>query len=218
MSMRISSGVSEFAFVRHRMTYRLALILAIAAAWTAPIALTAAEVPRTTVTVRVYQAVALPSAVEQRALTEAETVLRAAHVNVRWRTCSGPTRSAACDEPPGPAELFLRVVRKGMPRLGASATLGDALVVRRAGGSVLATVYVDNVAWLATVAETDVAVLLGRVAAHELGHLIMQTTGHARHGLMRQNWTPREVRRNRASDWVFAAVDVAAMREPKLEY
>ena len=63
-------------------------------------------------------------------------------------------------------------------------------------------------------AGTDVAVLLGRVAAHELGHLMMHTTAHARRGLMRPNWTPYEVRRNRLADWEFTAEDVTAMRQP----
>jgi hypothetical protein len=109
------------------------------------------------------------------------------------------------------------VVREGAPCQDTSATLGEALVVRPAGG-VLAAVNVHCVAWLATAARTDVAVLLGRVAAHELGHLMMRTPAHARRGLMRPHWTPDEVRRNRAADWAFTAGDVAAMRQPGTEY
>ena len=172
-------------------------------------------VPRTALTVRVYQTAGLPSMLEQRALAEAETVLRAELVDVRWQECTGLNPSPACDVPPGSSELLL-VVREGAPCQDTSATLGEALVVRRAGG-VLATVHFSCVAWLATVARTDVAVLLGRVTAHELGHLLMRTSAHARRGLMRPNWTPDEVRRNRAADWAFTAGDVAAMREPRLE-
>jgi hypothetical protein len=88
---------------------------------------------------------------------------------------------------PGPSELSL-VVREGAPCQDTPAALGDASVVRRAGG-VLATVYVNCVAWLATAARTDIAVLLGRVAAHELGHLVMRTSAHGHRGLMRQPGT-----------------------------
>ena len=157
----------------------------------------------------------LPSALEQRVLTEAETVLRAGLEDVHWQVCTGLNASPTCDVPPGPSELLL-VVREGVPCHDTAATLGKALVVRRAGG-VLATVHVNCVAWLATAARTDVAVLLGRVAAHELGHLMMRTSSHARRGLMRPNWTPDEVRRNRAADWAFTAADVAAMRQPGTE-
>ena len=62
-------------------------------------------------------------------------------------------------------------------------------------------------------AGTDVAVLLGRVAAHELGHLMMDTSAHTRRGLMRPNWTPDEVRRNHFADWEFTAEDVTSMRQ-----
>jgi hypothetical protein len=98
-----------------------------------------------------------------------------------------------------------------------SATLGAALVVRREGG-VLPTVYVDCVASLATAAGADVAVLLGRVSAHELGHLMMRTSAHARRGLMRPHWTSNEIRRNRPPDWAFTEGDVAAMRQPGARY
>ena len=53
----------------------------------------------------------------------------------------------------------------------------------------------------------DIAVLLGRVAAHEHtddAHL----SAHARRGWGR---TLEEVRRNRAADWVFTAEDLAAI-------
>jgi hypothetical protein len=79
-------------------------------------------------------------------------------------------------------------------------------------------VYVNCVASLATAARADVAVLLGRVAAHELGHLMMRTSAHARRGLMRPNWTLNEIRRNRPADWAFTEGDVAAMRQPGAEY
>ena len=216
MSTRQSSSVSEFAFVRHRKMYSFALILASAAVGTSHAALTATAVPRIALTVRVYQTAGLPSALEHRALDEAETVLRAGLVDVRWQECTGLNSPPACDMPPGSSELLL-VVRDGAPCQDTRAKLGEAWVVRRAGG-VLATVYVNCVACLATAARTDVAVLLGRVAAHELGHLLMRTSAHGRRGLMRPNWTPDEVRRNRAADWAFTAGEVAAMRQPGTAY
>jgi hypothetical protein len=215
MSTRRSSSLCEFAFVRHRTTYSLALLLACACVWTSPIAFAATAVPRIALTVRVYQTARLPSALEQRALAEAETVLRAGLVDVRWQECTGLNSPPTCDVPPGPSELLL-AVREGACQ-DTPPTLGKAFVVRREGG-VLATVYVNCVAWLATAAGTDVAVLLGRVAAHELGHLIIRTSAHARRGLMRPNWTLDEVRRNHAGDWAFTGGDVAAMRQPWTKY
>jgi hypothetical protein len=144
LSARRSTSLSEFGSVRHRTTYSLALILACAAVWTSPTA--AAAVPRIALTVRVYQIAGLAFTLEQQALAEAETVLRAGLVEVRWQECTGLNPSPICDVPPGPSELLL-VVRAGDPcHQDTSATLGAALVVRRAGG-VLATVYVSCVAY-----------------------------------------------------------------------
>jgi hypothetical protein len=202
--------------VSTRMSRRavVSLILAGAVAWTSPSAVTAAAI-RTTITVRVYQTAGLPPTLEQRALTEAETVLRAARVDARWENCTDLSRpSAACDAPAKPSEFFLRVLREGPTRQDTSSRLGDAIIGRRPGDGVLATVYFNHFARVAEVAETDVALLLGRVAAHELGNLLMHSSAHARRGLMRPNWTPHEVRRDLPADWTFTAGDVAAMRQP----
>ena len=200
-----------------RTTCRLALFLAGVVAWTSPSALSAAA-SWTTITVRVYQTVGLPSTLERRALTEAETVLRAARVDVRWRNCTGLSRQpTTCDAPPAPSELSLRVLREGTTRQHTSRRLGDAIVVHGPDTGTLATVYFNHVARVAEAAQTDVAVLVGRVAAHELGHLLMHSSTHAPHGLMRANWTLREVQQNRAVDWTFTAWDVAAMRQPAPE-
>jgi hypothetical protein len=205
------SHAAEHAFARYVTTYCATLILAAAAVCAFPARLAAAAVPRTTITVRVCKDVSLPSMVEQRALDEAGAVLRAASVDVRWRKCTGPDVDASSTA----FELVLRIVeaRQATP----PAVLGTAFVIRRAGG-VLATVYADRVAVLANQALIDVAVLFGRVAAHELGHLMMRTSVHARHGLMRSQWTTDELRRNYAPDWTFTARDVAEMRQPGSDY
>ena len=192
---------------------RLALILASAVAWAPPATFAAAVDVRTTITVRVYQTAGLSPTLERRALVEAGTVLRTARVDVRWKRCVGVRPSFACDVPAGPSDLLLQVV----PDERQDRILGTAVVVRGAGG-VLATVYASQVARVAEEAGSDIAVLLGRVAAHELGHLLMNTTAHASRGVMRANWTPDEVRQGLAADWMFTAEDRAAMRQAGPEY
>lgn len=198
--------------IRQATTSSLALILACAMVWTWPASLAAAAAPRIGLTVRVYKTTGLPSALQERAQAEAETVLREALVDVHWEECTGMNSAPACHLPPGPSEVVL-AVREGTACVKTSVTLGEAFVVPRASG-VLATVYVNCIARLATESGTDVGVLLGRVAAHELGHLMMRSAAHARRGLMRPKWTPSEVRQNRAADWTFTAADIAAMHQP----
>jgi hypothetical protein len=195
---------------------RLALVLAVAAISMTPAAATAEEGVRATITVRVYQTAGLEPTFEQRALAEARRVLGAALVDVRWRPCHGRGHepSVACGPAQGSAELSLRLLRGNAPRSSAATRLGEALMDRRAGAAVMATVYVNRVERMANVAGRDAAVLLGRVTAHELGHLLMRTAEHAHRGLMRPRWTTDEVRRDRAGDWMFTSGDVAAMRQP----
>ena len=190
----------------------IALLCAAAAVWMSPGPLMAGDIPPG-ITVRVYETAGLPSALEQRAFAEAGALLRAAFVDVRWLECTGANHAPACDVPLGPSE-FVLVIRKGGECPVISAALGKALVPHR-GGGVLATVYFGQVACLAMTTNADVAVLLGRVTAHELGHLMMQNPKHSPRGLMRERWTPHEVRRNHASDWAFTAADAAAMRCPQ---
>jgi hypothetical protein len=189
----------------------LAIVLSAAAVLTPSTSLTAAEAPRSTVTVRIYQTADLPFPLE-RALAEAERVLRGAFVDIRWRRCGVWSSAAACTDLLEASELVLRIAPEGTPRRPRPFTLGEALVSPCTGG-VLASVYTDRVAALAAEVDTDVAVLLGRVAAHELGHLMMHSSvHHASRGLMRPNWTRQEVQRNIAADWMFTAEDVAAIR------
>jgi len=163
------------------------------------------------ITVRLYQTVDPSSTLEPRVLAEADKVLRPALVTVLWRPCSGADRSAACDRPPVRSELLVRIVRHRAVRPGVTTVLGNAFVASGRGG-VLATVYVDEVEDLARAAGLDPALLLGRATAHEIGHLLMRTSAHARFGLMRDTWTVQEIHRNQPLDWMFTAGDVVAMR------
>jgi hypothetical protein len=85
-----------------RTVHGLGFSFVCAAMWTCSSAVTAMVAPRTTLTVRVYDTVRLPAALERRALAEAEIVLRSALVDVRWQHCTGPARSEACSVPPAP--------------------------------------------------------------------------------------------------------------------
>jgi len=50
----------------------------------------------------------------------------------------------------------------------------------------------------------DAGELLGRVIAHEIAHLLLGTSDHGPHGLMRGEWRASELARERPSDWRLA--------------
>jgi len=172
--------------------------------------LSAAVAAWTDVVVRVYDTTGLAGPSQQRALTAASTALVTASVDVVWIDCAA--RSGACEAPPAPRELIVRLVNGRAPADRERLSLGDAFVGAGAHRGVLATVYVDRVRRLAATLSTDEAVLLGRAIAHELGHLLTGTGTHARVGLMRGKWTWEEIRRERREDWRFGAAEAARIR------
>ena len=106
----------------------------------------------------------------------------------------------------------MRIVSAGAVdgRLGVD-TLGFALVDVDAGAGLLATVYADRVRVVAQSAGVDEAELLGRAMAHEVGHLLLGTNGHAAHGLMRASWSSVDLRGHRVQ-WFFNGKEGEAMR------
>jgi hypothetical protein len=189
------------------MTARDALLLASFALF--PVTDVGADVPGgRLVRVRVYDAAGVPAGVRDEALAGASAALREAAIDIAWVTCP-----ADCGSPLDPGDLVLRFVRGPRPPArGAAAPLGDAFVdpVRRDG--VLATVYVDRVKALATSAGAAVAPLLGHAIAHEIGHLLLASTEHSDHGLMRPVWSHDELRRARREDWMFTGREIALIR------
>jgi hypothetical protein len=181
----------------------------------------AAETLWTEVIVRVYDNTGATEAERQPSLHLAASIVSAASVELRWKTCTqraGPsttTRSQdGCDEPLAPGELALRIVRSGVvsDRTRGTLPLGDAMIDAHSRTGVLATVYIDRVIWMADQGGMDVRALLGRAIAHELGHLLMATGAHATNGLMRPVWSPSEVRRRRIDDWILRPREIASIR------
>jgi hypothetical protein len=50
--------------------------------------------------------------------------------------------------------------------------------------------------------------LLGRVIAHEIGHLLLSGAPHEAAGLMRSRWSENEVRDQRLLDWRWSSQDI----------
>ena len=85
--------------------------------------------------------------------------------------------------------------------------------MKGAGIGRLATVYPDRVARLAEWAGVNSSVLLGRVIAHEVGHLLLGTTDHSPNGLMRARWSKLHLAHQRSiRSWGFSLEEAAAMR------
>jgi len=156
--------------------------------------------------VRVYDNAGVRDADRSTALRRAAEILFGAELDVEWLTCPAHREGWACARPLGSQELIIRLINSPrQERDGTRRTFSNSVIDEAAGEGVLATVYIDQVNWLANSAKTDRTLVLGRAIAREIGHLILGTTEHAVTGLMREVWTPEEFLRNRPEDWQFTS-------------
>jgi hypothetical protein len=146
--------------------------------------------------VRVYDAFGVPDDHLDRARMTVNRILKGAGVTVAWPQCP-------CPAPVGASELVVRIVAASPSSEPASLGFSYVDVNRKAG--TLATVFADRVHALAAAAGIDDdGELLGRAIAHEVTHLLVGTRGHERHGLMRGQWTTRELAARQPSDWMLS--------------
>jgi hypothetical protein len=152
--------------------------------------------------VRTYDNFGVTAEDMTRARAVAAVILQDAGLQAVWRDCS-----AGCADALGPGEVLLRIVEA--PDATVAQSLGCALIDLRLGSGTLATVYADRINELASRTGVKRGTLLGRAVAHEIGHLLLGTSGHSPAGLMRALWSDRELQRDVAADWIFSLDDVA---------
>jgi hypothetical protein len=193
-------------------------VLALATLALLPVPAYGAETLWKEIIVRVYDSTGASAAERRGALAIAASIVSVASLELIWRTCSEPAsaphRNSHCDKPLAPGELALRIVRSRVTddRSRAPQPLGEALIDTRTRSGVLATVFIDRVESMAAQTGDRRDLLLGRAIAHELGHLLMATSAHSAHGLMRPLWTQSEIRGRARADWTFGSKEIAAIR------
>ena len=165
--------------------------------------------------VRIYDSAGILTRDRARAVEQARDILGRAGLAVRWLDC--PARGArirsGCTDATSPGELVVRLVRS--PRNDANGrVLGTALIDESTGAGTLATVFVDRVV---AVAGADPWPTVGRVMAHELGHLLLGTNSHTDSGLMREMWSARDLTRNRPEDWLFSSAQRSHLQSSMLQ-
>ena len=167
-----------------------------------------------TLIVRVYDNAGVLAADRARAMKDATSILAHADLNVRWRDCPARGRShSACLALPSPGELAVRLVHspKSDPNVRA---LGNAFIDATSGSGTLATVFVDRVQAVVQ-SKADPWAMVGRVMAHEIGHLLLGSNSHSESGLMREIWTIGELMRSRPSDWLFSKAQREDLRQSR---
>jgi hypothetical protein len=164
--------------------------------------------------VRTYDAYGVASRDMATARATVQVLLKSAGIDIRWRECQAgePSKSsdASCDEPIDSTEVLVRIASGvSWPNDGA---LGYSAIDQLHRSGRLVTIFADRIEAASARGHVDSGTLLGRVVAHEIGHILLGTTRHSPSGLMRARWSDDELQRNLASDWTFAAADVPRLR------
>ena len=165
---------------------------------------------RIEVVARIYNAAQVTAAITDAALSIASRSMAAGGIDTVWKNCDS---SDVCGTAPAARELVIRLVRsRAATADGVPFVLGEASIDVNERAGVLATIYVDRVERMAELSAANAALLLGRAIAHELGHLLLATNAHSSRGLMRAQWSPKDIRRNDFVDWVLTKNEADAIR------
>jgi len=192
------------------------MTIAVLAGMTLGVRVAAAPAVQTTpiaLTIRFYNASGIPSQNLLAARLATESILRDTGLDVVVRHCERAIVPGepvdACNEPLKPSELVVRII--DAPAFNTTLhpdAYGLAYVVPENNRGWLATVFSDRIERAATRLGVDTGTLIGLVAAHEVGHLLLGSTYHAEGGLMRADWSDALLARE-SQRWRFSMGEAA---------
>ena len=168
--------------------------------------------PQATLTVRLYNSSAVPAERLLAARHVAAAILEETGVAVAFRHCGSPISGQpvdVCGETLAPSEVVVRIINAPAHNLSLHpGAYGVTYVLDRTNRGWLATVFEDRTATAAARVGIEPGTLLGRVVAHEVGHLLLGAGYHGDAGLMRAQWP--DARLGRAGDeWRFSSHEAA---------
>jgi len=110
-----------------------------------------------------------------------------------------------CQQPSGPTNVTLRILPRSMAEREPSSndTLGYALPGSAGASGGIANVFYHRVEELARKAQGLEYQILGNIMAHEIGHLLLGSTGHSPTGIMKAKWSREELQPSSLGSLVF---------------
>ena len=175
-----------------------------------------AESSSPALTVRLYNTSGIPALELVAARRAAESILRDTGLDVVFRYCGRRVSPEAavdtCDDRLKPSEVVVRVINA--PSFSTNLhpeAYGVAYVVHETSRGWLATVFSDRIDQAATRVGVEPGVLLGRVMAHEIGHLLLGPGYHGDAGVMRAEW-PDALLTHAGEEWRFSTREAGRMQ------
>ena len=175
--------------LRKWLSLVFALALPNSAAWSKEIA-----VAEMRVTISVHNDADISAGTLRGAEMEASRVFRQSGIEAKWLNCplppDGPEDPAQCRRAEFPAHLQLRIARRS--RNLSEITFGISYLSADGSGC-YANLFYQRVEEMHERSRVNLASLLGGVAAHEIGHLLLGTNSHATSGIMHARWQNEEL-------------------------
>jgi len=194
--------------LRKWLSLVFALALPSSAAWS-----TQTAVAEMRVTISVHNDAGISAGTLRGAETEASRVFRQSRIEAKWLNCplpaDGPEDPAQCRAVEFPAHLQLRIARRS--RNLSEITFGISYLSADGSGC-YANVFYQQVEQMHERSRVNLAGLLGDVAAHEIGHLLLGTNSHATSGIMRARWEIEELGSISTGTLFFSEAESRQMR------
>ena len=163
------------------------------------------------VTLAVFNDAGVPPTVLDEAQTAAVEIYRRAGIELSWVNCFPRTVVELCAQPPdGSSRFSIRILPNSL-RLK-SEVFGIAFLDKDGRGS-QGDIFFQPVQALSAAGRCSLSALLGSVAAHELGHLLLGTNAHATTGLMRARWERPQLEHFTEGSLVFLDDQARRLRE-----
>ena len=144
------------------------------------------------ITVLVQNSTTLSAEIVNESELEAARIFRSAGIAITWVNCFAASRTSedACQRTPGPSQFVLHIVPTG--KTSSDLVFGLAFLDERGVGK-YSDVFLDRIEEACRQSGADLSRLLGTVAAHELGHLLLGSHGHSYSGVMTAVWKEKSM-------------------------
>jgi hypothetical protein len=163
------------------------------------------------ITVLVNNNAGVSLAVLHQAESEASRIFRVAGIEITWVDCVKGADGVddACRRAPGPNDFVLHIVPQG--KASSNWVFGLAFLDEDGAGK-YSDIFFERIQQLHRQFGTPLSRLLGTVAAHELGHLLLGSHSHSYAGIMAPVWEKKALRHMEMGGLLFSGDQARRMR------
>jgi len=162
------------------------------------------------ITVQVYDDATVSPWVLKHGEAEAERILAVAGIEITWQNCADSSAGGVpCLTTDAPNVFVLHIVPAG--KTSTDSVFGEAFLGEGGIGK-YCDIFFRRILEKNRESGASVSQLLGAVAAHELGHLLLGSRAHSRFGIMAPIWEKESLRAIQTGTFLFTSDQAALMR------